>query len=101
MKTEKDANRSRHGCILFKKMRFLILRTLNDFFKIDFQRDLLRKVFYFKIKGNNLKITKHKKQNTKQNKKIQNHKLNFLTTEQTKVVRMEVNLHYFSMASEK
>ena len=30
-------------------------------FKIDFQRDLLRKVFYFKIKEINLKTTKHKK----------------------------------------
>ena len=31
-------------------------------FKIDFQRDLLKKVFYFKIKEINLKTTKHKKQ---------------------------------------
>ena len=31
----------------------------NDFFKIDFQRDLLRKVFYFKIKEINLKTTKY------------------------------------------
>ena len=31
-------------------------------FKIYFQRDLLRKVFYFKIKEINLKTTKHKKQ---------------------------------------
>ena len=31
--------------------------------------DLLRKVFCFKIKGINLKTTKHKKQNTKQKKK--------------------------------
>ena len=30
--------------------------------KIDFQRDLLRKVFYFKIKEINLKTTKYKKQ---------------------------------------
>ena len=35
---------------------------------MDFQRDLLRKVFYFKIKEINLKATKHKKQNTKQTK---------------------------------
>ena len=40
-----------------------------NFSKIDFQMDLLRKVFCFKIKGINLKTTKHKKQNTKQKKK--------------------------------
>ena len=57
-------------------------------FEIDFQRDILRKVFYFKIKKINLKTTKHKKQNTKQNKRKQNHKVKFLTTKQTKVVRM-------------
>ena len=39
-----------------------------NFSKIDFQMDLLRKVFCFKIKGINLKATKHKKQNTKQKK---------------------------------
>ena len=32
-------------------------------------KNILRKVFYFKIKEINLKTTKHKKQNTKQNKK--------------------------------
>ena len=37
-------------------------------FKIDFQRDLLRNIFYFKIKEINLKTTKHKKQNTKTKK---------------------------------
>ena len=42
-------------------MRFWILRTLHEFFKIDFQIDPLRKVFYFKIKEINLKTTKHKK----------------------------------------
>ena len=35
---------------------------------MDFQRDFLRKVFYFKIKEINLKSTKHKKQNTKKTK---------------------------------
>ena len=46
------------------KNEIFILRTLNEFFlkKIDFQRDLLRKVFYFKIKEINLKTTKYKKQ---------------------------------------
>ena len=82
-----------------RKWDFFILRTLNEFFKIDFQRDLLRKLFYFEIKEINLKTTKHKKQNTKQNKRKQNHKVNFLTTKQTKVVRMEVNLHYFLRTS--
>ena len=69
-------------------------------FKIDFQGDILRKVFYFQIKEINLKTTKHKKQNTKQNKGKQNHKVKFLTTKQAKVVRMEVNLYYFLMAFE-
>ena len=58
-------------------------------FEIDFQRNLLRKVFYFKIKEINLKTTKHKKQNTKQNKTKQNHKVKFLTTKQIEVVKME------------
>ena len=39
-------------------------------------------------------------QNTKQNKREQNHKVEFLITEKIKVVGMEANLHYFSMASE-
>ena len=34
----------------FKKMRFLILRTLNEFLKQIFIRNILRKVFYFKGK---------------------------------------------------
>ena len=50
-------------------------------------------------------MTKHKKQNSKQNKRKQNHKVKFLTIKQIKVVtikqikvvRMEVNLHYFLM----
>ena len=62
---------------------------------MDFQRDLLRKLFYFEVKEINLKTTKHKKQNTKQNKRKRNHKVKFLTTEQTKVVRMEVNVPIF------
>ena len=69
-------------------------------FKIDFQRDLLRKLFYFKIKEINLKTTKHKKWNTKQNRRKRIHKVKFFTTEQTKVVRIRANLHYFLMASE-
>ena len=33
-------------------------------------------------------------------KKEQNHKVKFLTTDKIEVVRMEANLHYFPMASE-
>ena len=54
-------------------------------FGIDFQRDLLRKVFYFKMKETNLKTKKHKKQNTNQNQRTQIHKVKFLTTKQTKI----------------
>ena len=57
--------------------------------------DLLKKVFCFKIKEVHLKTTKHKKHNTKQNKRKRNHKVKILTTEQTKMVRIEANLHYF------
>ena len=52
------------------------------------------------MKEIHLETTKHKKQNTKKNKKTQMHKVKFLTTKQTKVVRMEANLCYFLMASE-
>ena len=51
-------------------------------FEIDFERDLLRKVLYFKIREINLKKkTKHNKQNTNQNKRWQNHKVHFFTIE--------------------
>ena len=39
-------------------------------------------------------------QNTKQNKREQNHKVEFLTTEKIEVVRMKANLHYFPTAFE-
>ena len=57
----------------YKKIyEILILRTLNEFFKIDFQRDLLRKVFCFKIKDINLKTIKRMRNRipskTKENK---------------------------------
>ena len=39
------------------------------------------------MKEIHLETTKHKKQNTKQNKRTQMHKVKFLTTKQTKVVR--------------
>ena len=38
-------------------------------------------------------------QNTKQNKREQNHKVEFLTTDKIEVVGMEANLHYFPIAS--
>ena len=38
-------------------------------------------------------------QNTKQKKKEQNHKVEFLTTDKIEVVGMEANLHYFLMDS--
>ena len=55
---------------------------------MDFQRDLLRKVFYFEVKEINLKTTKHKKQNTKQNKRKRNHKVKFFTVKQTNMVKV-------------
>ena len=48
-----------------------------------------KKHFILKMKEINLKTTKHKKQTTKQNERKQNHKVEFLITEQIKVVRME------------
>ena len=69
-------------------------------FGIDFRRDLLRKVFSFKMKETKFKITKYKKQNSKQNKRTRDHKIKFLTTKQTKVVTIRTNHHYFPMASE-
>ena len=40
-----------------------------------------KKHFILKIKEINLKTTKHKKQNTKQNKREQNHKVEFSITQ--------------------
>ena len=43
---------------------------------------------------------KRMNQNTKQNKREQNHKIGFFfTTEKIEVVGMEANLHYFPIAS--
>ena len=42
----------------FKKIGFLILRTLNEFLKQVFMRNILRKVFYFKIREINLRTIK-------------------------------------------
>ena len=46
----------------FKKMIFLILRTLNEFLKYIFTRNILRKVFYFEGKDIIHKQTIHKNQ---------------------------------------
>ena len=59
-------------------------------FKIDFYVEHFeKKHFILKIKEINLKTTKHKKQTTKQKERKQNHKVECLTTEQIKLVRME------------
>ena len=55
---------------------------------------------FLKIKEINFK-KKHMNQNTKQNKREQDHKVEFLTTDKIEVVEMEANLHYFPIASEK
>ena len=39
-------------------------------------------------------------QNTKHNKREQDHKLEFLTTEKIEVVRLGASFHYFPIASE-
>ena len=52
------------------------------------------------MKETNFKTTKYNKQNTKQNKTKQNHKVKFSTSQKTHMVRVEANLHYFSMTSE-
>ena len=52
------------------------------------------------MKETNLKIKKYKKQNTKQNKRKQNHKVKFSTSKKTHMVRVVANLHYFPMTSE-
>ena len=45
-----------------KKMRFLILKTLNELLLTqNFQRHILRKTFDLKIKEINMKTKKHKK----------------------------------------
>ena len=57
----------------FKKMRFLILRILNEFLKQIFTMNILRKVFYFK--GKNII---HKQAIRKdQIQATQNHKVKF------------------------
>ena len=46
-KIKTDVNRSKHGCMLLKKWD-LDSKDSKWVFEIDFQRELLRKVFYFK-----------------------------------------------------
>ena len=67
-------------------------------FEIYFQRDLLRKIFSFKMKKK--LIWKQQNIRTKIPRK-QNHKVKFFTTKQTKVVRVEANFQYFPNALEK
>ena len=56
---------------------------------------------FLKIKEISLQTIKRMNQNTKQNKREQNHKIGFfLTTEKIEVVGMGANLHYFPIASE-
>ena len=53
----------KNGCILFfLKNEILILKTLNELLLTqNFQRHILRKTFDLKIKGINMRTTKHKK----------------------------------------
>ena len=64
-------------------------------------RNIVKKVSYSKIKESILKkTTKYMRQKIKQNKIKQNHQVEILITQKKiEVVRMEVNLHYFPMAS--
>ena len=57
----------------FKKMGFLILRTLNEFLKQVFIRNILRKVFYFKRKDiiHKQTIRKYQIQATQNKTKLQ------------------------------
>ena len=57
------------------------MNFLNKFSNGSFEKMFF---FTFKMKKNNLKTTKHKKQNTKKNKRKQIRKIKFLTTKQTK-----------------
>ena len=50
-------------------------------------RNILRKVFYFKIKEINLKNNKMYETKYQAKKQKQNHQVKFFTTEQTKVRR--------------
>ena len=79
----------------------MFLRTLNEFFKIDFQMDLLRKVFCFKIKEINLKTIKHKKQDTKQDKRKQNHDVKIFCNQANQYGESRLNHHGFPMALSK
>ena len=59
-----------YSCIFLKKKKKKGF-DFNDskwIFEIYFQRDLLRKIFSFKIKEINMKTTEHKKQNSKKTK---------------------------------
>ena len=76
----------RYSCIHLKKND---LKDSKWIFYIYFQRDILRKRFFFSFKKEeiNLKTTKCMRQNIRQNKRKQNHQIKFLTTKQTKAMR--------------
>ena len=84
-----------------KENEILILRTLNKFLKWILKRIFFRIVLCFINKRNQFEKNKTYESNTKPNERERNHKVELLTTEKIEVVRMEANLHYFSMASEK
>ena len=78
MKTERDANLLRYGCILFKKKWDFNSKDSKWIFKIDFNEKRFEKVFYFKIKEINLKKQQNERnKNTKQNERKQIHKIKF------------------------
>ena len=80
-----------YSCIFLKKKKKKGF-DFNDskwIFEIYFQRDLLRKIFSFKMKKK--LIWKQQNIRTKIPRK-QNHKVKFFTTKQTKVVRGQFSI---------
>ena len=74
---------------------------------MNFWNEFLRKwdfweyCYVLKIKEINLKAIKCMNQNTNQNKREQNHKVEFFWQPRKLKVRIEANLHEFLKASEK
>ena len=93
LEAEKDANRSKHGCILlllllfFKKKEILILKTLNEFFKCTLRRNILRKGFFLKQENDDFQKTIFKHQTQAAKGKL-NHKIEIQTIMSIKVVRI-------------
>ena len=88
---------------IYKGNEILILRTLNEFLKWIFMRNILRKVSYSKIKRNYFEKdnTMYETKNQAKQKKTKSPSRNFDNPKKIEVVRMEANLHYFPMASQK